>query len=196
MTVGPTFPLPPPPPQPSHRCREQPQPSKHSAMWDTCIHKSLLVLSVLTQGIKEPGMWGSLVYDVSRPGPGGQQEKDVDGRCGASALGRSLPSILCSLGCRCAPFLPDSTRHLVLCPSLHWPGSLLPLTHPSSFPPQCPLQVLLLPGHLPFLAQSCPSSEICLLQEAPPELEGTGVRTRGPSWEWALGGGKPLGPRC
>ena len=116
-------------------------------------------------------MWGSLVYDVSRPGPGGQQEKDVDGRCGASALGRSLPSILCSLGCRCAPFLPDSTRHLVLCPSLHWPGSLLPPTHPSSFPPHCPLQVLLLPGHLPFQAQSCPSSEICLLQEAPRSLK-------------------------
>ena len=95
----------------------------------------------------------------------------------------------------CPPPLLAAAPHLALCPSLHWPGSLLPPTHPSSFPPHSP------PGASASWTPPLPGSVMPILRDlppprSPPELEGTGVGTRGPSWEWALGGGKPLGPRC
>ena len=147
-------------------------------MWDTCIPKSLLVLSVLTRGVKEPGIWGSLAYDASRPGPGVQRGGYgwADGRRGPSALGRPRPPQhpvqprvpSCSVPARLRSWLPPLTLLCVLLSTGLAPCCPPPIPLHSH---HTPLQVLLLPGPLPFLAQSCPSSEICPLQEAPRSLK-------------------------
>ena len=68
-------------------------------------------------------------------------------------------------------------------PSLFIPTAVSPPGASASWTPPLPVSVM------PILRNLPPP-------RSPPELEGTGVGTRGPSWEWALGGGKPLGPRC
>ena len=102
------------------------------------------------------------------------------------------------LSCLTPP--PAVTPQLVLCPSLHWPGPLLPPTHPSSFPAQSPLEVLLLPGHLQEAEAA--GSVTPILRDlpppgSPPELRGHWCRYQGPvmgmgSWRWQALGAQAL----